>query len=196
MNHTPLCTALCLNPVNLNNFKQVAQSLYLLGKHREALEVFDEAAKLCASGNANGNGTSTEDRMIWHSKGMCFTFLRQFDEAIACFETANKIQPREQTYMELGELYRQQGRLEEALNTFLDGIEVFSQSPQLLSCAGLLQLQLNNSTEAFLHLGNALTYDPRLPAAILGAGSIIQTNADYDVALTKYRVAMAQMPHS
>lgn len=132
---------------------------------------------------------------MWHSKAMCYTFLQQVELAISCFETANKIQPRERTFIELGNLYKREGQPEEALNVILDGLDAFPQSPELLTFAGLLQLQLDNSTEAFLHLGNALTYDPRNPTAILGAGSIIQTNSDHDVALTKYRVAMAQTPH-
>ena len=32
--------------------------------------------------------------------------------------------------------------------------------------------------------------------AILGAGSIIQSHGDYDVALTKYRIAAAATPES
>jgi acyl-CoA synthetase (AMP-forming)/AMP-acid ligase II len=43
---TTFQAALCLNPTNVNNLKQVGRSLYLLGKHNTALEVFDEAEKL------------------------------------------------------------------------------------------------------------------------------------------------------
>ena len=37
---------------------------------------------------------------------------------------------------------------------------------------------------------------PHLVQAILAAGSIIQLHGDYDVALTKYRVAAAATPES
>ena len=53
--------ALCLNPMNINNLKQVGRSLYLLGKHKTALEAFDEAEQL-----------NSEDREIWHNKGAIF----------------------------------------------------------------------------------------------------------------------------
>lgn len=49
---------------------------------------------------------------------------------------------------------------------------------------------------AFEHLGNALTYDPTHVPAILAAGSIMQAHGDFDVALTKYRVAAAVSPES
>ncbi len=54
--------ALCLNPMNINNLKQVGRSLYLLGKHKTALEAFDEAEQL-----------NSEDREIWHNKGDLLT---------------------------------------------------------------------------------------------------------------------------
>ena len=44
--------------------------------------------------------------------------------------------------------------------------------------------------------GNAMTYDPQNTKAIMGAGSIIQDHGDFDVALTKYRVAASVTPES
>lgn len=53
-----------------------------------------------------------------------------------------------------------------------------------------------NTIDAFEHIGNSLSYNNTDPTSILAAGSIIQSNGDHDVALTKYRVAMAKTPHS
>jgi tetratricopeptide (TPR) repeat protein len=69
--------ALSLNPTNVNNLKQVGRSLYLLGKHKSALDVFNEAEKLLS-----------EDRDIWHNKGMCHLYLKQYDMALDCFVAA------------------------------------------------------------------------------------------------------------
>ena len=41
-----------------------------------------------------------------------------------------------------------------------------------------------------------MTYDPQNTKAIMGAGSIIQDHGDFDVALTKYRVAASVTPES
>ena len=38
--------ATCLNPHNVANLKQVGRSLYLLGRHKAALDVYEEALKL------------------------------------------------------------------------------------------------------------------------------------------------------
>lgn len=92
---TTFQAALCLNPMNINNLKQVGRSLYLLGKHKTALDVFDEAEQI-----------SSEDREIWHNKGMCYLYLKQYDRAIECFETANSIQRNEVTFTQMGRVYR------------------------------------------------------------------------------------------
>ena len=40
--------ATCLNPSNVRNLKQVGHSLYLLGKHKAALGVYEQARSLSA----------------------------------------------------------------------------------------------------------------------------------------------------
>lgn len=182
---TTFQAALCLNPLNVNNLKQVGRSLYLIGKHKTALDVFEEAELL-----------ASEDRDIWHNKGMCYLYLKQYDKAIECFETANSIQRHEVTYTQLGRVYRILGKEDEALQVFLDAIDACPENPELLTTVGLLYLKLGNNTKAFQYLGNALTYDPRNAKTILAASSIIQDNQDMDVALVKYRVAATQTPNS
>jgi Bardet-Biedl syndrome 4 protein len=182
---TTFQAALCLNPTNINNLKQVGQSLYLLGKHKSALEVFDEAEK-----------SSPEDRDVCHNKGMCYLYLKQYERSIECFEVANSIQRHELTYMQLGRVQRLMGRDEDALMTYMDACEFSSENPELLTIIGLLHLKLGNNAKAFEYLGNSLTYDPKNAKSILAAGSIIQDNQDMDVALSKYRVAVLQTPNS
>ena len=97
---TTFQAALCLNPMNVNNLKQVGRSLYLLGKHKTALEVFEEAEQLHA-----------EDREIWHNKGMCYLYLKQYDKSLECFELANSIQRNEVTYTQMGRVHRLTGNL-------------------------------------------------------------------------------------
>ena len=52
--------ATCLNPHNICNLKQVGRSLYLLGKHKAALDVYEEAQRI-----------GIDDWVIWHNKGLC-----------------------------------------------------------------------------------------------------------------------------
>lgn len=177
--------ALCLNPTNIFNLRQVGQTLFLMGKHRDALAVFEEALAL-----------ESEDRSIWHSKGLCYKFLKEYDDAIDSFRTANSILQNEKSFIELGEIYELQGETQEALDVYLEGMSVFPECTELLTKVGLLYITLNDAGQAVLHLGNALAYDPKYANAILATGSIMQSNGDYDVALIKYRVAVTQTPNS
>jgi Bardet-Biedl syndrome 4 protein len=113
--------------MNVNNMKQVGRSLYLLGKHKTALgevaqhllllhnlfmthitnktntliiDVFEEAEQL-----------NSEDREIWHNKGMCYLYLKQYDKSLECFELANSIQRNEITYTQMGRVFRLTGAL-------------------------------------------------------------------------------------
>jgi len=182
---TAFQAALCLNPMNVNNLKQVGRSLYLLGKHKMALEVFEEAEQLVQ-----------EDRDIYHNKGMCYLYLKQYEKSLECFELANSIQRHEYTYQQMGRVYRLMGRDEDALNVYMEALEICPENSELLTTIGLLFLKLGNNTKAFEYLGNSLTYDPKNAKTILAAGSIIQDNQDMDVALIKYRIAAVQTPNS
>lgn len=50
--------AAALNPHSPGVLKQVGRSLYLLGRHRAAVEVYDEAER-----------AAPDDREVWHCKG-------------------------------------------------------------------------------------------------------------------------------
>ena len=51
-------------------------------------------------------------------------------------------------------------------------------------------------SKSFTLFGTALTYDPTEPSAIVGAGAVVQEAEEYDVALTKYRIAAVRSPES
>lgn len=177
--------SLALNPTNPSNLKQVGRSFYLLGRHKNALGVFQEAEKL-----------APEDGEVWHNKGMCYLYIKQYEKSLECLETANSIQRNEVTLNQMGRVLRLLGREEDALNAYMEALEICPENPELLTTMGLLYLKLGDNTKAFQYLGNSLTYDPKNAKTILAAGSIIQDNQDMDVALVKYRVAATQTPNS
>jgi Bardet-Biedl syndrome 4 protein len=113
--------------------------------------------------------------------GMCYLYLKQYDKAIECFETANSIQRHESTFTQLGRVYRITNREEDALQVYMEALESCPENAELLTTVGLLYLKLGNNAKAFEYLGNSLTYDPKNAKTILAAGSIIQDNQDMDV---------------
>lgn len=176
----------CLNPGNKDNIKQIGRSLLLLGKHANAIKIFNDVLTL----------EKAEDWRVHLNIGTCFTFLKQFDNAIQSFQRANAISRHDTTFLQLANVYMIQNDYKNAISTYQEALEFSPDNPKLLSGLGLAYLRNGESFAAFDHLGNSLTHDPLDPKTILAAGSIIQDNGDMDVALVKYRVAAVQTPHS
>ena len=177
--------AAALNPRNLANMKQVGRSLYLLGKHQAALDVYEEA-----------QAAGLDDWEIWHCIGLCCIYLKLYERAAESFRSANSQQKHEVTYMQLGKVFTLQEDYKSAVEVYLEALEFSPENSEMLTVVGLLYLRLGENFRAFDFLGNSLTHDPRNPKTILAAGSIIQDHSDCDVALVKYRVAAVQTPNS
>ncbi|GLC34848.1 Bardet-Biedl syndrome 4 protein [Pleodorina starrii] len=177
--------ATAINPHNVANLKQVGRSLYLLGKHKAAVDVYEEAAKFGAP-----------DWEIMHNKGLCYMYLKQYDRAIESFRIAIDIQPHDSTFLQLGKVYSMMDDYAQAINVYMEALEHSPENPEILTTLGLLFLRTNDNNRAFDYLSTSLTHEPRNPRTILAAGSIIQDHSDMDVALVKYRVAAVQTPNS
>lgn len=63
-----------MNPTNADYLKQFGRSLYLLGRHKAAIEVFDECLNL-----------DKNDWELHFFKGLSYKYLRLYDQAIKCF---------------------------------------------------------------------------------------------------------------
>mmetsp|Transcript_15032 Transcript_15032/g.41072 ORF Transcript_15032/g.41072 Transcript_15032/m.41072 type:complete len:466 (-) Transcript_15032:165-1562(-) len=177
--------ATCINPRNISNLKQVGRSLYLLGRHKAAIDVYDEAQRIAPG-----------DWEIWHNKGLCFLYLKQYEQAIEALKRANSMQRHDATYVQLGKVYTLLEDYRSAIEVHLEALDFSPENPELLTTVGLLYLRMGENDKAFDYLGNSLTHDPRNPKTILAAGSIIQDHSDMDVALVKYRIAAVQTPNS
>jgi Bardet-Biedl syndrome 4 protein len=177
--------AALLNEHNPANLKQVARCLYLLGRHKQAIEVYDEAQRL-----------SPEDWEVAHNKGLCFMYLKNYEKAVECFRLANDTQKHDVTFLQLGQVYTLQENYKAAIEVYLEALEYSPDNAEMLTTIGLLYIRLGETARAFEYLGNALSFNPRETRAILAAGSIMEDHGDYDVALVKYRVAAVQTPNS
>nr|XP_042707527.1 Bardet-Biedl syndrome 4 protein isoform X5 [Chrysemys picta bellii] len=142
-------TCSILNPQSADNLKQVARSLFLLGKHKAAIEVYNEAAKL-----------NQKDWEICHNLGVCYMYLKHFNKAKDQLNDALQLNKHDLTYMMLGKIHLLQGETDKAIEVYKKAVEFSPENTELLTTLGLLYLQLGVYQKAFEHLGNALTYDP------------------------------------
>ncbi|KAK3755416.1 hypothetical protein QZH41_016631, partial [Actinostola sp. cb2023] len=196
-----------ISPFSADNMKQVARSLFLLARHKAALEVYNEAAKLRSKDWVSDHDICE----IYHNQGVCYLYLKDFEKAKDCLKHAIQYHRHDASFIQLGRIYLMEGDVESAIDTYKKAIEFSPENPELITTLGLLYLQVRvrllpggvfsgyfrgASQRAFEHLGLAMTYDPSNVKAILGAGSMIQTHGDFDVALTKYRIAASKVPES
>ena len=79
-----------LNPHNLSNLKQVARSLYLLGRYQSAIAIYDKSLQI-----------ENDDWEIWHNRGLCSQYLKNYQQAIECYLNANSIQTHDSTFLKL-----------------------------------------------------------------------------------------------
>ncbi|XP_076112838.1 BBSome complex member BBS4-like [Mytilus galloprovincialis] len=178
-------TCTLLNPHSADNLKQVARSLFLLARHKAALDVYNEAIKL-----------NERDWEIAHNQGVCNMYLREYDKAKHCLTQALTFKRHEITFLMLGKIYLMEGNINGAIDIYKQAVEYSPENPDMLTTLGLLYMQVTQFQKAFENLGNAMTYDPSHVKAIMAAGSMMQTHGDFDVALNKYRVAAVGTPES
>nr|XP_020850109.1 Bardet-Biedl syndrome 4 protein isoform X3 [Phascolarctos cinereus] len=119
-----------LNPQNADNLKQVARSLFLLGKHKAAVEVYNEAAKL-----------NQKDWEICHNLGVCYMYLKHFNKAKDQLHSALQLNRHDLTYIMLGKIHLLEGELEKAIDIYKKAVEFSPENTELLTTLGLLYLQ-------------------------------------------------------
>lgn len=178
-------TCTLLSPQSSDNLKQVARSLFLLARHKAAIDVYNEAAKL-----------SERDWEVAHNQGVCYMYLRDFEKAKQSLHQALEFRRHEVTYIMLGKICLMEGDIKGAIDVYRAAVEYSPENPDLLTTLGLLYMQIGQLQRAFENLGNALTFDPTHTKAIMAAGSMMQNHSDFDVALTKYRIAAVNTPES
>ncbi|XP_053451903.1 Bardet-Biedl syndrome 4 protein isoform X3 [Nycticebus coucang] len=123
-------TCAVLSPQCADNLKQVARSLFLLGKHKAATEVYNEAAKL-----------NQKDWEICHNLGVCYIYLKQFNKAQDQLHSALHLNRHDLTYIMLGKIHLLEGNLDKAIEIYKKAVEFSPENTELLTTLGLLYLQ-------------------------------------------------------
>ncbi|XP_075016673.1 BBSome complex member BBS4 isoform X3 [Calonectris borealis] len=106
-------TCSILNPRSADNLKQVARSLFLLGKHKAAIEVYNEAAKL-----------DEKDWEISHNLGVCYMYLKHFNKARDQLNNALELNRHDLTYMMLGKIHLLEGEMDKAIEVYKKAVDL------------------------------------------------------------------------
>ncbi|XP_064485498.1 Bardet-Biedl syndrome 4 protein-like [Ornithodoros turicata] len=167
------------------NLEQVARSLFLSGRHQAAIDIYEECIQLGA-----------KDWDMYHTLGLCYMRLQNLEKAKECFTESLHLSPHDETAVVLGQLLETMDDVKGAVATYRKALDYHPESAELNTRLGLLYIQCGVYQKAFERLGAALACDATYTAAVLAAGSIMQTYGDYDVALSKYRVVAPTAPEN
>ncbi|XP_034937522.1 Bardet-Biedl syndrome 4 protein isoform X2 [Chelonus insularis] len=173
-----------VNSININNLKQIANSLYLLGHHKHAIESYLEALKI----------SNTPDWQIHQGLGECYIALKNVDQAEEELKKALELTKNVNPSLKLGNLLITQNRVHDAIEVYKTSNEYSDKNIEIE--LGNTYLKLNDIKNAFQHYGTVLANFPKCIDATIPITYIIQTYGEFDVALSKYKSVLQVCPES
>lgn len=121
--------ASALRPGNIENIKQVAKSLHLLGKHGVAIEVYQEAM-----------GVAGRTWDILNNIGLCYMNMHDYANAESFFRESVAETPQDAVYLNLGKVLTLQQKFQEAGEVYEQALLT---SPQVTLVIQRTQLSLS-----------------------------------------------------
>ncbi|XP_017758735.1 PREDICTED: Bardet-Biedl syndrome 4 protein homolog [Eufriesea mexicana] len=175
-----------VNSTNINNVKQIAKSFLIMGSHKHAIDTYLEAEKL----------SSIPDWEIYFNLGECYMKLGKLYEAKKYLKKSIELTKNELPYIAFAKVCLLEDHVTEAQNAYTAALSGNPESIKAASALGLLYLKINDVQRAFQQFGNAVAHSPHCTKAILPIAYIIQNHQEYDVALSKYKLASQSIPES
>ncbi|CAG7821314.1 unnamed protein product [Allacma fusca] len=175
-----------LEPTNANTVNQIARSLFLLGRHKLAVDAYQKAQFL----------SDESDSETHYNMGMCYLFMKDLDKAKEHMSLSLQARVSYDAFEMLAQISLAKNNIPEAISVYEKALKIFPENPALLSSAGVLYMKIGKDGLSFTKLGSALAFDATSPKAIVAIASMMQTYEDYDFALAKYKIAMQKIPDS
>ncbi|XP_029722130.2 Bardet-Biedl syndrome 4 protein homolog [Aedes albopictus] len=174
--------AILANKKNSQNYKELAKTLFAMGRFKQALEVFLKAETLL----------ERPDHEVYHHIGELF--YRSFGQPKAGLAEAKEYLKQSimcgkhvDSYKILAEIYIEEGDNLKAIEMIESCLQISQDDVALMTQIGILYLKINEYQRAFEKLLDAISIDDKCTTALLALGSILQSKNDIDGALNKYK---------
>ncbi|KAI1725478.1 bardet-Biedl syndrome 4 protein [Ditylenchus destructor] len=156
------------NPRSVKILYEMGKNHYMLAEHHRAIELFAKALE-----------RESDDWRIFYWQSLSYYHVF-----------------RPPVCMQKARLLGEQNEMVPAVAAYKRSIEMEPENVDLIYSLGMLYLKSQSEENAFAMLGKALTYDPGYVPSILAIASVLQAHGDYDVALSKYKIAATEFDHS
>jgi len=130
-----------------------------------------------------------------HLMGLLCFRTQQYDHAVEWLVRAIRQEPRPEFLASLGRTLRQQGRHDEALQTFDKAIQLSPADAELWRQLGELLADLKRADEAVLTFQHVLTLDPNNVGAAEQCGNLLRTLRRFEEALACFARSDALRPN-
>ncbi|KAH0945248.1 hypothetical protein HN011_008098, partial [Eciton burchellii] len=153
-----------VNSTSVDNIKQIAKSLLIIGSHKRAIDAYTEAEKISV----------LPDWEIYYGLGESYVKLNKLQESKKYFKRSTELTKNELPNLALARLYLSDDIIPEAKNAYT---AVLNGNPENIDAAtelGLLYLKIGDTQRAFQQFGAALAHSPNCVKAILPMAYIMQ----------------------
>uniref|UniRef100_A0A1B0EUP6 Putative o-linked n-acetylglucosamine transferase ogt n=1 Tax=Lutzomyia longipalpis TaxID=7200 RepID=A0A1B0EUP6_LUTLO len=175
--------AIELNSKKSEYFKEVAKTLYKMGRLRQSLDVFLKAEALL----------ERPDNELYFFIGDLL--LKNVGQPKAGPKEAKEYILRGiqngkhlESYKKLAEIYISEEDLPKAIEVLENSLQINPDDPNTLTQIGVLYLTIGSTQNAFTKLLDALNIDAKCSKALTALGAILQSKNDVDGALNKYKL--------
>ncbi|KAL0279168.1 UNVERIFIED_CONTAM: hypothetical protein PYX00_000777 [Menopon gallinae] len=153
-----------LNPRGVDNIKQVAKSLFLLGRQKLSLEAFNEAKTVAL----------TPEWDIYHNLGVCCIAVEDITKAKEYLRQAVQLNRQDNSFEALANIHLLQNDVKAAVDIYNAALDISPDNVDLAAALGLLYMKIGEHQKAFEKFGSALARDPQSSKALLALGAMMQ----------------------
>ncbi|XP_050297667.1 Bardet-Biedl syndrome 4 protein homolog [Anthonomus grandis grandis] len=175
-----------LNEKNTTIIKEIAGCLYDMQRYRLALNVYLEAEQLAKN----------VDWQLCHLIAETYLKLGNLERAKEYAHKSVKVGKQEESYTLLMKILMAERDFTSAMAVANAAVESCPDSAQLLIDSGILYLKAGQTQHSFERFSQALALNPTSWKALLGIGCITHKHEEFDVALSKYKIAVLYQPES
>ncbi|XP_054738265.1 Bardet-Biedl syndrome 4 protein homolog [Anastrepha obliqua] len=180
--------ALDLNSKNIETYKEIGKTLFIMGRFNQALSVFREAEEL--SPRQDHEICHFIGELLHRSAAACnqLTLAHQEEaEAKVYFEKAVQSGKKLESFQRLAEILRKEKDYGKAIEVLENCLLLSPENIEVLTEIGVLYLKINDTQKAFDRLSEVINLDKKCPRGLLAYGAILQSRNDVDGALGKYQ---------
>ncbi len=129
-----------------------------------------------------------------HALGSMYQKQGMFQEAVTEYEKVIAVTPKASTYVNLAEIARTNGMMQEALKYYQSALSLDQENDEAYNGLGLLFLSAQQTTEAMNAFQTAVSYNPKNAEAHLNLGGTFLLLQRPDDAIREFEIVLALHP--